>query len=118
MSDLNRFKDVAVYESVLQDLAWTINMSQGEFSLILVRGNYAALREQMVQRLREICLIEIREIVLDKSVKRLYSTIQEQLEDEQPPAVIVFGLEAVSDIDRVLISMNRCYGLTIKFSKS
>jgi WD40 repeat protein/tetratricopeptide (TPR) repeat protein len=107
MSDLNRFKDVAVYESVLQDLAWTINMSQGEFSLILVRGNYAKLREQMVQRLRELCSVEIREIVLDKSLKRLYSTIQEQLGDEQPPAVIVFGLEAVSDIDQVLISMNR-----------
>ncbi len=35
------------------------------------------------------------------------STIQKQLKDEQPSAAMVFGLESVKDIDRLLISANQ-----------
>jgi WD40 repeat protein len=107
MSDVNHFEDCPAYESLLQELAWTIAMSEGQFSLILVRCNYPVFQEQMVQKLRELCRVEIRKIVIDNSVKKLYSDIREQLGDEQPPALIVFGLEFVSDIDQVLISMNQ-----------
>ena len=34
------------------------------------------------------------------------STIQKQLKDEQPSAAMVFGLESVKDIDRLIISAN------------
>jgi WD40 repeat protein len=74
--------------------------------LILARCNYAALRERMVQRLRELSPIEIRELVLPKSVKSLYTTIKVELGDEVPQALMVFGLESVSDIKIVLTSSN------------
>ncbi|MEG3895867.1 MULTISPECIES: WD40 domain-containing protein [unclassified Microcoleus] len=93
-------------KSSLQTLSRTLRMSQGQFSLILVRCNYSAMREETVRQLREDSGIEIREIVLPTSVKTLYTTIETELTDSQPPALMVFGLESVSAIDRVLTSTN------------
>jgi len=93
-------------ETSLQELVWAIPSSPGQFSLILARCNYNQLREQMVQQLRKICPVQIREIVLESSVQKLYATIREQLGNEQPSAVMVSGLELVSDIDQLLTSIN------------
>ncbi|MEH1937392.1 MAG: CHASE2 domain-containing protein [Nostoc sp.] len=94
-------------ERSLQTLVRTITLSQGEFSLILLRCNYADLRQRMVERLRQLSPVQIREITLPASVKTLYTNIREQLLDEQPPALMVFGLESVKDIDTVLTSANQ-----------
>ncbi|MEH2253433.1 nSTAND1 domain-containing NTPase [Nostoc sp.] len=94
-------------ESSLQTLVRTITLSQGEFSLILLRCNYAALRQRMVQRLHQLSLVHIHEITLPASVKTLYTNIREQLGDKQPPALMIFGLESVKDIDTVLTSANQ-----------
>ncbi|MEH1901903.1 MAG: hypothetical protein V7L04_10930, partial [Nostoc sp.] len=94
-------------ERSLQTLMRTITLSQGHFSLILLRCNYVALRQRMVEQLHQISPVEIREITLPASVKTLYTKIHEQLLDEQPPALMVFGLESVKDIDTVLTSANQ-----------
>ncbi len=94
-------------ERSLRELAWAIAMSQGQFSLILARCNYTMLRNEMIRRLHEICAVKIREIVLKPSVRRLYSTIGSLLDGEVPSAVMVSGLECVSDIDDLLTSMNQ-----------
>ncbi|MEH1961771.1 MAG: hypothetical protein V7L05_18190, partial [Nostoc sp.] len=94
-------------ERSLQTLVRAITLSQGEFSLILLRCNYADLRQRMVERLRQLSPVQIREITLPASVKTLYTKIREQLLDEQPPALMVFGLESVKDIDTVLTSANQ-----------
>ncbi|MGQ4649658.1 nSTAND1 domain-containing NTPase [Lyngbya aestuarii] len=93
-------------EKSLQELVWAIPSSLGQFSLILARCNYGELRKQMVQQLQKICSVQIREIVLEPSVQKLYTTIREQLGNEQPSAVMVSGLELVSDIDQLLTSIN------------
>lgn len=94
-------------ERSLQTLVRTITLSQGGFSLILLRCNYDALRQGMVQRLHQFSPVPIREITLPASVKTLYTNIREQLGDEQPPALIIFGLESVKDINTVLTSANQ-----------
>ncbi|MEH1986904.1 nSTAND1 domain-containing NTPase [Nostoc sp.] len=94
-------------ERSLQTLVRTIALSQGEFSLILLRCNYADLRQRMVKRLHQISPVHIREINLPASVKTLYTNIREQLGDEQPSALMVFGLESVKNIDTVLTSANQ-----------
>ncbi|MBE8989173.1 hypothetical protein [Nostoc sp. LEGE 12450] len=94
-------------ERSLQTLVRTITLSQGEFSLIFLRCNYAALRQGIVQRLRQLSPVYIHEITLPASVKTLYTNIREQLGDEQPPALMIFGLESVKDIDTVLTSANQ-----------
>ena len=94
-------------ERSLQTLVRAITLSQGEFSLILLRCNYAALRQRMVERVHQLSPVQIREITLPASVKTLYTKISEQLGDEQPPALMVFGLESVKDVDTVLTSANQ-----------
>src|SRR4028119_1326668 len=107
MNNPRQPKDVvADNESSLKALVRAIRLSQGQFRLILARCNYAALRERMVQRLRELSLIQIRELVLPHSVKTLYTSIKAELGDEVPHALMVFGLESVSDIRTVLTSSN------------
>ncbi|BAY78612.1 WD-repeat protein [Nostoc linckia NIES-25] len=108
MSNQNEPEHLTVEnERSLQTLVRAITLSQGEFSLILLRCNYAVLRQDIVQRLHEISPIKIREITLPTSVKTLYTCIGEELADEQPPALMVFGLESVKDIDTVLTSANQ-----------
>ncbi|MEG5043386.1 nSTAND1 domain-containing NTPase [Microcoleus sp. B4-C1] len=93
-------------QSSLQTLSRTLRMSHGQFSLILVRCNYSAMREEIVRQLRAESGIEIREIVLPPSVKTLYTTIETKLSCTHPAALMVFGLESVSAIDRLLTSTN------------
>jgi hypothetical protein len=90
----------------LRLLARAITLSQGEFSLILARCNYRSLRQGLMQQLREHCPVEFRERVLDPSAKTIETAIQEELRDD-PPAVIISGLELVRDLDTVLIATNQ-----------
>lgn len=108
MIDSHCHQDTAAQQnnSSLHTLSRTLRMSHGQFSLILLRCNYSAMREETVRQLREHSGIEIREIVLPTSVKTLYTTIETELCDSQPPALMVFGLESVSAIDRLLTSTN------------
>ncbi|MFB8797536.1 MAG: hypothetical protein U7126_25650 [Microcoleus sp.] len=90
----------------MQTLTRTLRMSQGQFSLTLVRCNYDILRDKIIGQLREESAIEIREIFLPASVKTLYTTIETELSGSQPQALMVFGLESVNAINKVLTSTN------------
>jgi tetratricopeptide (TPR) repeat protein len=94
-------------QKALEELARAIEWNWGHFALILARCNSASLRSHLIQRLRELCSVEIREIVLDQSVKTLYTTIQAQFGREQPEALIICGLESISDIERLLTGANQ-----------
>ncbi|NEP11038.1 MAG: hypothetical protein F6K14_12655 [Symploca sp. SIO2C1] len=108
MSISHPTKEVTAYnKSALQKLAWAIEASQGQFSLIFAHCNYTYIQQQMTQRLAEISSVQIREIVLKKSEVRLYTKIRYELEDEQPGTVIVFGLESVDDLDKLLAATNQ-----------
>ncbi len=80
-------------ERSLRKLARSITNSQGNFVLIIARCNYRSLQDEMVQRLKQQCPMEIQELHLSKSVKTLFTTIQADLKDRQPPALMIFGLE-------------------------
>ncbi len=103
---MSQDESVVDNEQSLQELIFAIEAYQGQFSLILARCNYAGLRKQIVQRMRKICSVEIREIVLEPSDKKLYTNIQNKLGNDIPSAVMVLGLESVSDIEHLLMSMN------------
>ena len=100
-------EDVALdNENSLSALVRAIRLSQGQFRLILVRCNYGALRDRMIQRLRKLSPVPIREIVLPQSVKSLHTTIKAELGDEVPLALMVFGLESAKELKTVLKSSN------------
>jgi len=83
-----------------------INISQGDFSLILAHCNCSQLREEILQQIIEQCPLAIQELALDCSTRTLYSTITEALCGEQPNALMVSQLESVNDLDQLLIATN------------
>jgi tetratricopeptide (TPR) repeat protein len=94
--------DIAVNnENALEELAWAIEASVGEFKLFLARCNYTNLRSHLVERLREITSVNIRILELEKSEKTLYARIQAEVREEQPDTMMVFCLESVKDLDRL-----------------
>lgn len=97
-------------ERSLATLVRAIVRSQGRFSLILVRCNYAHLQEEIIEQLRQNSQLQILEITLDKSAKNLYSIIHAQLATDRlsvTDAIMVLGLQSVTAIDDLLISINR-----------
>ncbi|NEQ81325.1 MAG: sugar-binding protein [Moorea sp. SIO2I5] len=91
----------------LRELIRLITFSEGEFSLILAIGNYGVLRTEIIQQLQQQCPIPIRELVLEQSVKTLYTTIVEELGPEQPEALMVSGIDSVNCIEEVLTATNQ-----------
>jgi tetratricopeptide (TPR) repeat protein len=98
---------------VLQKLVRGMELSQGQFRLFLAQCNYLSqrdspretLRERLIQQLRNSFSGNLAELQLDKSVRELYATIRKKLGNQQPDALIVWGLESVRDINQLLISM-------------
>lgn len=94
-------------EQSLKVLHRAISFSQGQFSLILARCNYASLRDRVTADLHDSVSVEIRELHLPTSVRTLYKTIQDEIGTEQPEALMVFGLESVSHLDRLFMAANQ-----------
>ncbi|MEH2259136.1 nSTAND1 domain-containing NTPase [Nostoc sp.] len=94
-------------EKGLQQLAWAIESSVGQFKLILARCNYARERDRLIPRLREICQVEICVLAVQQSNRTLYTAIQEEFGEETPACVMVVGLESVQNLSVMLTSANQ-----------
>ncbi|HEY9637578.1 MAG TPA: hypothetical protein V6D14_29560 [Coleofasciculaceae cyanobacterium] len=90
----------------LRRLERAITMSQGQFSLNLVCCNSPSLRQQVVNQLQEASSFQIQKLILHPSVNTLFTTILTAVEGQQPPALIVLGLESVIAIEQVLSATN------------
>ena len=94
-------------EQALRVLMRAITLSQGNFSIILVRCNYSELGHQTYQRIETICPNTIDYIRLPPSSKTLYTAIKHHLGDNHPPALMILGLESVVAIDDLLAATNQ-----------
>lgn len=93
-------------ERSLSTLVRAITLSQGSFSLILAYSNSPTLRQTAIEQLRKLCPIPIREVTLPKTTATLYTSLQKEIGEEQPQAVMVLNLHALIALDRVLLSAN------------
>jgi hypothetical protein len=111
----------------LEDLAWALEASAGEFKLILVKCNYLNLQTQLIEELQKICSVEIQILQLQTSERTLYNAIREEFND-QIQALMIVGWESLPNLSQMLSSANQvreefrsncCYpvvhGLMIKF---
>ncbi|NEO98134.1 MAG: hypothetical protein F6K58_05450 [Symploca sp. SIO2E9] len=94
-------------KKALSTLSRAISLSQGQFSIILVRCNYETCKEKMRQQLQELTKVPLSELVLQESTLALYSSILNARGDQQTSALIVFGLNLVAALDQLLISTNQ-----------
>ena len=108
--------DSAKYnERSFSTLMRALRLSQGYFSFVLVNCNSLALRQEIVARLQATCVQKPQQLFLPASATTLYTTIAAELDGEQPPALMLLGLESVESIDRLLVSTNL---LCSEFSKT
>ena len=106
-SDSADFSVVATNERSLQTLIRSLALSHGQFALILVRCNYAALQEQLLLSLRQRCPVKTNELVLSPSVTTLYDSILATLGSQPSHALMVLGLESVQSLEDLLIATNQ-----------
>ncbi|MGB3493868.1 MAG: hypothetical protein WBA57_14155 [Elainellaceae cyanobacterium] len=91
---------------VLEELIRSIDLGQGEFSLLLVRCNYSRLRQQLLAELNEKSDLSLAELALSATETSLYNAIAHHFRDAQPAALSVLGLDAVDTIDDLLAAAN------------
>ena len=104
---LEKLEDIFVSNKrSLKKLERAIQMSQGQFSLILMCCNGSSMRRQVVKQLSKSCYIQIQELILHPSVNTLFTTILSAIEEPPPPALMVFGLESVVAIEELLTATN------------
>ena len=94
-------------EEGLEELAWTLEASVGEFKLILARCNYLRLRSRLVKRLQQLTDIDVRIVNLKRTDKSLYGIIASEVKDNPPDAVMVFYLESVDNLKQMLSASNQ-----------
>jgi hypothetical protein len=100
--------DVYVFnQDAITELAWELEASQGNFTLILAHCNYETLREVIVQKLYDISPVNICELTLKRSAQTLLGEIQSVLPKDSPEALMIFGLETVKDLDSLLTATNQ-----------
>ncbi|MGF1499023.1 MAG: hypothetical protein ACFB8W_19680 [Elainellaceae cyanobacterium] len=94
-------------QEALAELCRLLRFSQGEFELILAVCNSSQHRQVLVEQLQQQCSIGFQTLTLDAETTTLYTTIQHQLSESPPNALMVFGLEAVEDLEHVLTATNQ-----------
>jgi tetratricopeptide (TPR) repeat protein len=81
MSDATQSDDVErSNDRSLNTLLRAIQLSQGQFSLILARCNYTSLRDRIVQQLQERASVPIQIVTLPEHTKTLFTTVQKEVE--------------------------------------
>lgn len=117
MSENTSLTDIAISnQHSLHRLIRAIALSDGQFSLILVRCNYTELCKQVLDNIRSQTKdVNLREVFLSQSTTALHSTIVSELfldipavkTDSLPTAVMVFGLESVTNLEDLLTGINQ-----------
>ncbi|MBD2236342.1 PD40 domain-containing protein [Aulosira sp. FACHB-113] len=90
----------------LEQLAWAIQASVGQFKLILARCNYLQQRDRLIARLQEISAVKISVLTLKPSQRTLYTAIREEF-GGNVQALMIVGLDKLHDLPQMLIAANQ-----------
>ncbi|MEB3283423.1 MAG: WD40 repeat domain-containing protein [Lyngbya sp.] len=108
MSDFAQPEAITIQnQHSIQQLIRAMKLSQGEFSLILACCNYQIVTQHIIEQIRSQCSLGWREIFLEPTTPTLLTTLIQQLQGDEPEAVMVFGLESVVDLKQLLLATKR-----------
>ena len=96
-----------ICEESLSDLIWTIEASEGKFSLILAACNYAKLGRLVLKNLHEACPLDMQEVRLGPETANLHRVLSRAVENKTPDAAIVMGFDACDHLDDLLVAANQ-----------
>jgi WD40 repeat protein len=86
-------------------LTRAICYSEGTFSLIFVRCNYAEVRDNVLKMLRQE-IENVLVISLPKETHKVFDLINEEVGDKSPSSVIILDIEKVDKLDDLLAAIN------------
>ncbi|MBD2481481.1 AAA family ATPase [Planktothrix sp. FACHB-1365] len=108
---MNKLLDSQAVASVNQQglhrLLRSVSLSQGQFSLVLVRCNSSQLRQQVLQAVQADSEIAIELLILSAQTSTLYTTLSQYVQTHSPSALMILGLETVENLDALLSSTNQ-----------
>lgn len=87
-------------------LSRAIMGNPGDFSLVLACCNSPGDRDNIFSLVKELIPTEIDDINVPYTADTLFTVIEKSLGRKKPEAVMVKGLEAVKDINQLIISTN------------
>lgn len=90
----------------LKTLARALELARGEFSLIIVGCNLSEKQGEIQQKLKDLSSVKIEELTLAKTATTLLSTIITKIENKQPEALFVSGLESLENLEELLTASN------------
>lgn len=90
----------------LKTLARALELSKGEFSLIIVCCTFRERQEEIKQKLQESYSVSSEELTIEKTAVTLLSTLVAKLEKKEPEALFVSGLESVENLEELLTAAN------------
>ncbi|XHX77427.1 MAG: CHASE2 domain-containing protein [Stenomitos frigidus ULC029] len=93
-------------QDALEELAWAIESSQGQFSLTLARCNYVSLRRQLVTQIQKTCTVKLLVTPLRQTSQSLYARLRELTDATPVEALMVLGLESVNALEDMLPAVN------------
>jgi hypothetical protein len=104
---MHEFEELSLEnQEAIEELAWTLNASRGEFALVVVRCNFGQLRDRAIATLQaQVADILVWQVPLETTA--LLEGIVEAAVGRDVAAVMVTGLEGVRDLDELLSSTNR-----------
>ncbi|MBT9315109.1 NACHT and WD repeat domain-containing protein [Leptothoe spongobia] len=94
---------------ILEELLRSIDLGQGEFSLLFARCNYSDLRQNLLAELcekLELQDISLVTLTLSPTETSMYDAIANRRGDTQAIAVSIVGLNTVDKVDDVLADAN------------
>ncbi|WP_448570388.1 nSTAND1 domain-containing NTPase, partial [Trichothermofontia sp.] len=101
-------------QEALAEIQALVELAQGEFSLVLARCNYARLRDCLIEQLQQE-IPNLRLIHLEPTTQQVYATLRDSLTEtlhdrhslDQPTAVLITGLEQLTDREAAVKGMNQ-----------
>jgi tetratricopeptide (TPR) repeat protein len=91
----------------LAELCRLLRFSQGEFTLIVAVCNATEHRQVLVDQLRQTCPIPFEELTLAPEADTLFTTLHQAVGNPPPTALMVYGLDAVQDLESLLLATNQ-----------
>lgn len=95
------------YQAALQRLKRSIQLSQGQFTIILVQNTSPLVRRWVLDSLRQSTHLPIKELVLHPTITDIFSTIKRAIDRPTAPQTLsIVGLHNLEHLETALARLN------------
>ncbi|MEM9267068.1 MAG: hypothetical protein AAGA46_16245, partial [Cyanobacteria bacterium P01_F01_bin.13] len=94
-------------QEALDELCRLLRFSHGEFALILAVCNSTRHRQALVSELKQQCAVPFDEIILAPTATTLFTTVSAYINNANPEALMVYGLNEVRNSEQLLTATNQ-----------